>query len=126
MLKRVILLLLAVFAVAMAVPSTRQQIQDNAFTPVTDEIGRRLVPRRLEVMADQLDVRVSRAERLPEPDTFAGWLRRDYSGPETDPWGNPWYIVHGRSSYTVGSMGPDGLPRTEDDLTETRNLPRGR
>jgi hypothetical protein len=124
MVKRLILLVCAVFAVAMAVPSTRQQIQDNAFTPVTDEIGRRLVPRRLRVMADQLDVRLSRAEGLPG--NFEGWLRRDYSGPELDPWGNAWYIVPGRSSYTVGSMGPDGLPRTEDDLTETRNLPRTR
>jgi hypothetical protein len=124
MVKRLFLLLLAVFAVAMAVPSTRQQIQDNAFTPVTDEIGRRLVPRRLQVMADQLDVRLSRAEGLPG--NFEGWLRRDYSGPETDPWGNPWYLLPGRSSYTVGSMGPDGLPRTDDDLTETRSQARGR
>jgi hypothetical protein len=124
MVKRLFLLLLALFAVAMAVPSTRQQIQDNAFTPVTDEIGRRLVPRRLQVMADQLDVRLSRAEGLP--DNFEGWLRRDYSGPEADPWGNSWYLLPGRSSYTVGSMGPDGLPRTDDDLTETRNQARGR
>lgn len=124
MLKRLFLLLLAVFAVAMAVPSTRQQIQDNAFTPVTDEIGRRLVPRRLQVMADQLDVRLSRGERLPQ--NFEGWLRRDYSGPEMDPWRNSWYLLPGRSSYTVGSMGPDGVMRTEDDLTESRNLPRGR
>jgi hypothetical protein len=82
------------------------------------------VPRRLQVMADQLDVRLSRAEGLP--DNFEGWLRRDYSGPETDPWGNSWYLLPGRSSYTVGSMGPDGLPRTDDDLTETRNQARGR
>jgi hypothetical protein len=124
MVKRLLLFVFAVFAVAMAVPSTRQQIQDNAFTPVKDAIGTRLVPRRLDVMADQLDVRLGRAEGLP--DNFEGWIRRDYSGPETDPWGNPWYLSQGRSSYTVGSMGPDGQQGTEDDIRETRNRPRGR
>jgi hypothetical protein len=124
MLKRLFLLLLACFAVAMAVPRSRQYIQDNAFTPVTDAIGNRLVPRRLRVMGDQLDVRLGRAEGLP--DNFEGWLRRDYSGPETDPWGNSWYLAQGRNSYTVGSMGPDGERGTDDDITETRSTPRGR
>ncbi len=124
MVKRLFLLLFAVAAVAMAVPSSRQRIQDDVFTPIRDDIGARLVPRRLRVMADQLDVRLSRAEGLPT--NFEGWLRRDYSGPETDPWGNSWYLRPGRSSYTVGSMGPDGQQGTEDDIVETRNLQRGR
>jgi hypothetical protein len=117
MVKRLILLVLAVFAVAMAVPSTRQQIQDNAFTPVTDEIGRRLVPRRLQVMADQLDVRLSRAEGLPG--NFEGWLRRDYSGPELDPWGNAWYIapgaelVHGRIDGAGRAASHRGRPHRD-------------
>jgi hypothetical protein len=121
MIKRLFLLALALFAVGMAVPSTRAQIQANAFTPVRDAIGNRLVPRRLEVMANQLDVRLGRAEGLP--DNFEGWIRRDYSGPETDPWGNPWYLTPARRSYAVGSMGPDGRQGTDDDITETRDLP---
>ena len=124
MIKRLLLLLFAVFAVAMAVPSTRQQIQDNAFTPVRDAIGTRLVPRRLRVMADQMDVRLGRAEGLPG--NFEGWIRRDYTGPELDPWGNAWYLVEGRSSYTVGSSGPDGEMGTDDDIRETRNTRQGR
>jgi hypothetical protein len=124
MVKRLFLLVFAAFAIAMAVPSSRQQIQDNAFTPVMDEIGDRLAPRRLRVMADQLDVRLSRAEGLPA--NFEGWLRRDYSGPETDPWGNPWYLIEGRSSYTVGSRGADGQQGTEDDIRETRTPARRR
>jgi len=122
MIKKLFMLLIAVFAVAMAVPSTRQQIQDNAFTPVMDAIGTRLVPRRLRVMADQLDVRIGRAEGLPG--NFEGWLRRDYTGPEADPWGNPWYLVEGRGSYTVASRGPDGEQGTPDDIRETRDRPR--
>ena len=122
MLKKLFLLVLATVAVAMAVPRSRQQIQDRVFTPITDEIGNRLVPRRLRVMADQLDVRLGRAEGLPG--NFEGWLRRDYSGPETDPWGNAWYLAQGRSSYTVGSMGPDGERGTDDDITETRSTSR--
>ena len=124
MIKRLFLLLLAAFAVAMAVPSSREQIQANVFAPVTDEIGRRLVPGRLDAMGDQLDARLGRAEGLPQ--SFEGWLRVYYTGPETDPWGNPWYLTPARTTYTVGSMGPDGLQGTDDDLTATRPLPRGR
>lgn len=125
MIKRLFLLALAAFAVGMAIPSSREQIQARAFTPVMDEIGNRVVPRRLRAMADQIDVRLSRAERLPVQ-AFSSWLRRDYTGPETDPWGNTWYIVGGRRSYTVGSMGPDGEQGTDDDITETRPLQNGR
>jgi len=125
MIKRLLQLALLAFAVGMAVPSTRAQIKANAFTPVVDGIGNRLVPRRLRVMADQIDVRLGRAEGLPDQG-FNSWVRRDYSGPETDPWGNSWYIIAGRRSYTVGSMGPDGEQGTADDITETRNLQNGR
>jgi hypothetical protein len=124
MLKRLILLLFAAGAVAMAVPSSRQQIQDRVFTPITDDIGRRIVPRRLRAMADQLDVRLGRGEGLPQ--SFESWLRVYYTGPETDPWDNPWYLTPARSTYTVGSMGPDGQQGNDDDLTETRDLPRRR
>jgi hypothetical protein len=121
MIKKLLLLSILVFGVAMAVPSTRARIQGGVFQPIMDSIGERLVPRRLDAMADQLDVRLSRAERLPA-DNFAAWVRRDYTGPETDPWGNPWYLQVGRRDYTVGSMGPDGQQGTGDDITERRSL----
>lgn len=121
MIKKLFLLALALLAVAMAIPSTRAEIQRRAITPVMDEIANRLAPDRLEVMADQLDVRLSRGESLPT--NFEGWLRRDYSGPVTDPWERPWYIEVGRRSYTVGSMGADGEQGTDDDIAVTRDLP---
>jgi hypothetical protein len=125
MIKKLILLCILLLGVAMAVPSTRAQIQSSALTPVMDAIGKRLVPRRLDAMADQLDVRLGRAERLPT-DNFSAWVRRDYTGPELDPWGNPWFLQAARRSYTVGSMGPDGQQGTGDDLVVTRNFPGGR
>ena len=121
MIKKLLLLLLALLAVGMAIPSTRAEIQRRAVTPVLDEIGGRLAPGRLDAMANQLDVRLGRGEGLPG--AFDGWLRRDYSGPETDPWGNPWFIETGRRSYTVGTMGPDGVRGTPDDIVVERDLP---
>lgn len=123
MFKKLITLAFLALAVGMAVPTTRARIVDQV-RPVKNEIGKRIVPRRLKVMADQLDVRLGRAEGLP--DNFHGWLRRDYSGVPEDPWDNVYYLDVGRRDYTVGSMGPDGLQGTEDDITESRRLPDGR
>lgn len=121
MIKKLLLLALAVLAVAMAVPSTRARIQEDAVTPVMDAIGRKLVPGRLNAMADQLDVRLGRGEGFPQ--VFEGWLRRDYSGPETDPWEHTWFLQIGRRTYSVGSMGPDGQRGTDDDIVVERDLP---
>ncbi len=77
MVKKLIMAAFVALAVGMAIPSTRAQIADST-TPIKDEIGRRLVPRRIQTMADQLDVRLGRGEGLPE--RFDAWLRRDYSG----------------------------------------------
>jgi hypothetical protein len=80
----------------------------------------KLVPTRLETMADQLSVRVNRGEGFPS--SWESWLQRDYSGVPEDPWGNLYYLQIGRRSFTVGSMGPDGVQGNEDDIKVTRNL----
>ena len=123
MAKRLIMLAFVVLAVAMAVPASRARIQEDGVQRVKNFIGYRLVPRRLEVMADQLDVRLERAEGLPG--NFEGWLRRDFSGAPEDPWGNTYYLIPGRRDYTVGTMGADGVPGTEDDVTVSRPLQQG-
>jgi hypothetical protein len=120
MVKKLLVLCVVAFAVIVAVPSTRAEFHARVTGPIMDSIGARLVPRRLDAMADQLDVRLSRAERLPS-DNFAAWIRRDYTGPELDPWGHAWYLQVGRRQYTVGSMGPDGQIGTDDDITVTRS-----
>ena len=124
MMKKLVMLLLVLLAVGMAVPSWRARIEARAIQPVMDEIGNRIVPGRLEAMADQLDVRLQRAEGLPS--NFEGWLRRDYSSSEFDPWDNIYYLQTSRRGYTVGSMGPDGVQGTEDDTTVSRDYPRRR
>lgn len=124
MLKKLIMLLFVVLAVAMAVPSTRAQIESDAIRPVMDAIGSRIVPGRLEAMADQIDSRLGRGEGLPG--NFEGWLRRNYTSSEFDPWDNLYYVRSSRRAYTVGSMGPDGVQGSEDDITVTRDLARGR
>jgi hypothetical protein len=125
MLKKLFLLVILLLGVAMAIPSTRAQIQERVITPVRDDIGARLVPRRLDAMANQLDARLARAERLPS-ENFGAWIRRDYTGPELDPWDNAWYLTVARRTYTVGSMGPDGRQGTPDDITVTRDIVIGR
>lgn len=120
MVKKLVGLALLVLAVAMAVPSTRAQIVEQ-LRPIKDRIGASLVPRRLTAMADQLGVRVGRGEDFPAH--FEGWLRRDYTGSEFDPWGNVYYLTTNRRSYVVGSMGPDGVQGTADDIREERDLP---
>ncbi len=121
--KRLFLLAIFAFGVVMAVPSTRAQLGE-AVTPVMDNIAGRIVPRRVKTMADQLDVRLGRAEGFPA--VFDGWLRRDYSGDPLDPWDNLYFLDVGRRTYTVGSMGPDGLQGTADDIVETRDIPGSR
>lgn len=117
MIKKLFYLAFIALGVTMAVPSLRAEL--NAFvTPYVDDMKARYVPRQLRSMADQLDARLRRAERLPAPDNFSGWLRRSFSGKETDPWDNFYYIRATNRSYYVGSMGPDGELGTEDDITE--------
>jgi len=121
MIKQLLMLVLAVFAIAMAVPSSRAKMQREVFKPIMDDVNGRLVPARLTAMADQLDVRLGRAEGFPS--NFEGWLRRDFAGVPEDPWGNTYYLEVGRRDYTVGSAAGDGEQGTEDDITVTRKLP---
>ena len=118
---KIILILLVVLGAAMAIPSTRAKMEDAA-TPIIDKFRVKLVPKRLETMADQLDVRLSRGQGLPT--SWEGWLRRDYSSVPEDPWGNIYYLDSSRRGYTVGSMGPDGVKGNDDDIKEERRQGR--
>jgi hypothetical protein len=120
MLGKIFMWLLVGLAIAMAVPQSRARLVDE-MTPVLDEFRARLVPRRLDTMADQLEVRVGRGEGFPS--NFEGWLGRSFSGPELDPWGHHYYLQVRRRSFTVGSLGPDGEPATEDDIELERDVP---
>jgi len=121
MLGKIILLLIVVLGILMAVPSTRAKMMDKA-APVMNGVKAKLVPKRLEVMADQLAVRVNRGEGFPS--SWESWLERDYTGVPEDPWGNLYYLVQGRGSFTIGSKGPDGVQNSADDIKLTRQLGR--
>lgn len=123
MIKKLFMFALLLLGIGMAVPTTRAQIVDQ-LRPIKDNIGASLVPRRIDAMANQLDVRLGRGEGLPQ--RFDGWLRRDYTGAPEDPWGNMYFLNAGRRDYTVGSMGPDGVQGTDDDIVETRRYPNPR
>lgn len=116
---KLLMLVIVALGVGMAVPSTREMMVEKA-TPVLDSFKAKLVPRRLEVMADQLEVRVGRGESYPS--NWQGWLQRDYSGVPEDPWGAFYYLQTNRDGFTVGSNGPDGQPNTDDDIKVTRRL----
>jgi hypothetical protein len=121
MLGKIFMLLLVALGIAMAVPSSRARIIEES-EPVLNKFRARLVPRRLEVMADQLESRIGRGEAFPG--NFNGWLNRSFSGPAQDPWGAYYYLETGRRSFTVGSLGPDGEKGTPDDIELERDLPR--
>lgn len=107
--------------VGMAIPAARDRIFETV-SPLTNRVKSATVPSKLESMADQFEVRIRTKGPLPGGDApWAGWLRSGYSGSPEDPWGNLYYLEIGRrSGFTVGSMGPDGVPGTPDDITETR------
>ena len=77
MLGKIFMLLLVALGIAMAVPSTRAQLEEKA-APVLNNFRGKLVPSRLEAMADQLETRANRGEGFPA--NFNGWLERSFSG----------------------------------------------
>lgn len=119
MVGKILLILILVLCVALAVPSTRATLMEKA-APVMNGFKTKLVPSRLEAMADQLEIRVNRGEGFPS--SWEGWLQRDFSGEPQDPWGHTYFLQTGRASFTVGSLGPDGVQNTDDDIKVTRRL----
>ena len=92
----------------------------HEYSRVLMGVKARIVPGRLEAMADQLEARIGRGESFPT--NWEGWLERDFSSVPEDPWDNYYYLQVSRRDFTVGSMGPDGRPNTGDDIKVTRRL----
>ena len=117
--KKLLAALIVAFAIAAAIPSTRGQMRD-ALSPILDGARAKMVPGRLEAIADQLDGLL--ANGRPLPGDFQDWLVREYTGgPAQDAWGNYFYLdARRRGGYTVGSLGPDGERGTGDDITLQR------
>ncbi|HSG49326.1 MAG TPA: type II secretion system protein GspG [Longimicrobiales bacterium] len=118
---KIILLIIVVLGIGMAIPSTRATMEEKA-APVMNAFKAKLVPGRLEAMADQLQTRLNRGEGFPG--NWEAWLDRDFTSVPEDPWGALYYLQQSRGSFTVGSVGPDGIQGNEDDIRVTRQLRR--
>ena len=124
MIKKVVGFAFVALVIAMVIPNSRQKLREDVFTPALDNVKGRVVPGRLNEMANQLEFRLGRAQGFPG--NWEGWLRRDFTGSPEDPWGNVYYLNVGRRDFTVGSAAGDGVPGTDDDITVTRALARRR
>lgn len=116
---RIFFILIVALGIGMAIPATRAKMTEAA-APYMNKVKAKIVPARLDAMADQLAARVGRGEKFPN--NWPGWLERDYSSSPQDPWGNLYYLEIGRNDFTVGSMGPDGKQNTPDDIKLRRRL----
>jgi hypothetical protein len=111
---KVFVLVLALAALAVLVPDTREQV-----TQLVGKIGsggqQRTAQHALKFIAS--DVRQAAAETgaYPVPGALRAWLERRGRDGE-DPWGSPYYFEISADSFVVGSPGPDSRPRTDDDL----------
>lgn len=121
MIKKLISLAFLALAVGLAIPTTRAKMVAKA-TPTIDSFRAKMVPSRLESMANQLEARIGRGRSFPA--NWEGWLERDFTGVPTDPWDNYYYLQVSRRDFTVGSMGPDAKPNTPDDIKLKRSLGR--
>jgi hypothetical protein len=116
-----ILFLILVLCVGMAVPRTRTIMEARA-KPVVDRLKAKIVPGRLQAMADELNARVMRGEGYPSD--WSHWLQRDFTSNPMDPWGHEYYLKHIPDGFEVGSKGPDGVEGTTDDITLRKLLRR--
>jgi hypothetical protein len=116
---KLILILLVVLGASMAIPTTRAKMVEAA-TPVMNKFKAKLVPDRLDALANELAARLKRGEGYPGD--WSGWLRGNFSGVPEDPWGNLYYLTTDRTGFTVGSNGPDGIAHTPDDITVQHRL----
>jgi hypothetical protein len=65
------------------------------------------------------------------PENFAEFMRENFRRKRgrdvtTDPWGNRYRFADEEKDFVVRSAGPDGVPRTTDDIYITRTKPRWR
>ncbi|MBM9612847.1 type II secretion system protein GspG [Desulfobulbus rhabdoformis] len=79
----------------------------------------------LRSMSTMLDAHFFKHGRYPRADRFATWLAANFKENHVkdlakDHWGNSYlYTDNQGRSYILSSLGEDGLPGTEDDMTVT-------
>jgi hypothetical protein len=112
--KKVILLVVAVAAVAMLEPRSRAQIM-SAIPFMSEASNQRTATRALQQIAEDVQSTGAQTGRYPESNAFSAWLAQaDLSA--RDPWGSDYYLEVFPDSFVVGSAGPDSRRRTADDI----------
>jgi len=124
-----VLLILALLAVVVLVPSVRERARpqvEAAMNPMYVWNVRNEVKELQHVVTRE----VSMGNALPKPRDFQKFLvQREGEGSALDSWGQPYYLQVTRRSYLVGSSGPDRRRNTADDIRSEpamRNEPANR
>ena len=75
-----------------------------------------------DFILDQIELAKAMGRETPSDNRLQDWLklRRVRTRADgKDPWGAEYYVVRDRTSFTVGSPGPDGEKNTPDDIRST-------
>jgi hypothetical protein len=112
--KKVILLLVAVAAIAFLEPRSRAQIM-SAVPFLSEASNQRSATRALEQIAAYVQATAAQTGQYPLTEAFPNWLAQAELSAE-DPWGSGYYLEVFPDSFVVGSPGPDLRRRTPDDI----------
>ncbi len=120
MIRSLVVAAIVLLAVAYAVPTSRAWLVD-ASGPLSGQLKARLLPAKLEAMADELERQRPFLGDLPRGRAWEAWLRTEAPGQPEDPWGNLFYLRPDRDGFILGSRGPDGVANNQDDIWVRRN-----
>lgn len=109
--KKVILLLVVVAAIAFLEPRSRAVIM----SAIPFSSAQRSATRDVQQIAAYVQATAAQTGRYPLSDGFPDWLAQADLSAE-DPWGSAYYLEVFPDSFVVGSPGPDSRRRTPDDI----------
>lgn len=113
--KKILLILVALFAVAFWEPRTRAIIM-NLTAPLRDERAAESTASTLERIEGDLQETAESVGLYPQPDVFEEWLLQTYRRVPKDEWGSDLYYRIWADSFVVGSPGPDQVEGNADDV----------
>jgi hypothetical protein len=116
MLSRILGVLVIALAVVLMVPQLRARARPQ-IEYVLNPVYRWEAKNRVHDVQRVLVRERSQGATLPRPRDFTQFLAAR-QGPQAalDPWHEPYYLVTTRSTFRVGSSGPDRVRNTTDDI----------
>ncbi len=125
--RRLVLLVVLGIVVSQYFPESKAALYD-LLQPVIVPVQRWQTQSEMRDVA--VEVQVHEREnygQIPDSRGWPSWLERklgDDGG--ADPWGTTYHLYVRRDSFHIVSFGPDGLPGTGDELSESRRAMRPR